>query len=90
MVQLFGGCASAVIGYAAQQRHHGACRLLVEHVFDCGSLLPQCDSVGVRNFADEVRSHADTVIGEDGVGGHLLLKRNLHRAQRHRQVGRNV
>ncbi len=55
MVQLRGRRAGAVLGDAAQQGHHGARRLLVDHLVDCGCLLPQSDAVGVRNFADEPR-----------------------------------
>ena len=38
----------------------------------------------------QVRGDAEAVVGKDGVGGDLLLKRDLNRAERHGQIGRNV
>jgi len=79
-----------VRGDGTEERHHGARRLLVEHLIDCGRLLPQRDAVGVGDFFDQPRLHADSVVGEDRVAGHLLFERDFHRAQSHRQVGGNV
>jgi hypothetical protein len=54
------------------------------------AVFPEGDAVGVGDFADQARRDADAVVGKDGVGGDLLLKRDFDRAQRHGQIGGNV
>ncbi len=86
MIQLRCGRSRAMVGDIAQQDHHGASRLLIDHLFDGRRVLPECDAVGIGDFADQMRRYADAVIGEDGVGGNLLFESNLNRAECDGQV----
>ena len=88
MVQLRGSRAGAVRGDGAQQRHHGARGFLADDFVDGRRLLPERDAVGIGDFANEARSHANAVVGEDRVGGHLLLERDFDRAQSDGQIWR--
>ena len=80
-MQLRGHCAGAVLGDAAQKRHHGARGLLVDDFLDGRRVLPERDAIGIRHLADEPRRNADAVVGEDGVGCYLLLERDPDRSR---------
>ena len=90
MIQLRRRLPRTVRGHAPQQDHHRSRRLLVDYLVHRRFVLPQRDPVRIRHLADQPRRHAYPIVRKHRIRCHLLLKRDLHRAQRHRQIRGNV
>ena len=61
-----------------------------DDVLDVGKVFFQDAAFVVRHLGDVARSDAHAVVGKHAEGGSLLEGRDFRRAQRDRQVGRDV
>ena len=82
--------AGAVQHDLAQHGGHGAGGAGADHVLDVRDIFFERAAFVIGYFGDVARRDVNAVVGKDAEGGSLLDGRYFDRAQRHRQIGRDV